>query len=153
MPVKSRKPSPVSYVERVKQSFQRQTVMHTLGMTLKDVKKGECTIAFDYREDLTQQHGFIHAGVVATALDTACGYAAFSMMPEDAAVLSIEFKTNLLRPAKGQSFEARARVVKPGRTITVSEASLYALSDGKEKLVATMTGTMMTVLGRDGIDG
>ena len=84
---------------RVKESFQRQRVMHTLGMELLDVKAGECIIGFSYREDLTQQNGFIHAGVIATALDSACGYAAFSMMPEDADVLSIEFKTNLMRPA------------------------------------------------------
>ena len=119
--------------------------MHTLGMELLDVKAGECIIGFSYREDLTQQNGFIHAGVIATALDSACGYAAFSMMPEDADVLSIEFKTNLMRPAKGDRFEARARVVKPGRTVFFTEASLFAISDDEEKLVASMAGTMMVV--------
>lgn len=130
---------------RVKESFQRQRVMHTLGMELLDVKAGECIIGFSYREDLTQQNGFIHAGVIATALDSACGYAAFSMMPEDADVLSIEFKTNLMRPAKGDRFEARARVVKPGRTVFFTEASLFAISDDEKRLVASMAGTMMAV--------
>ena len=130
---------------RVKESFQRQRVMHTLGMELLDVKAGECIIGFSYREDLTQQNGFIHAGVIATALDSACGYAAFSMMPEDADVLSIEFKTNLMRPARCDSFEARARVVKPGRTVFFTEAFLFAISDDEEKLVASMAGTMMVV--------
>ena len=119
--------------------------MHTLGMTLLDVKAGECIIGFPYREDLTQQNGFIHAGVITTALDSACGYAAFSMMPEDADVLSIEFKTNLMRPARGDRFEARARVVKPGRTVFFTEASLFAISEDEEKLVASMAGTMMAV--------
>lgn len=139
--------------DRVRVSFQRQTVMQTLGMILVEVKEGECIIGFDYAEKLTQQHGFIHAGVIATALDSACGYAAYSMMPEGAAVLSIEFKTNLMRPAKGERFEARARVVKPGRTVHFTEASLFALTDDSEKLVATMTGTMMVVTGREGIQG
>ena len=112
---------------------------------------GEVDIEFSYRESLTQQHGFIHAGVITTALDSACGYAAFSMMPEEAAVLSVEFKTSLLRPAKGERFIARARVVKPGRTISFCEASAFAISGGQEKLIATMTGSMMTVLGRSDV--
>ena len=139
--------------ERVRESFQRQTVMHTLGMTLVEVKEGECIIGFDYAEKLTQQHGFIHAGVIATALDSACGYAAYSTMPEGAAVLSIEFKTNLMRPAQGERFEARARVVKPGRTVHFTEASLFAFTGDSEKFVATMTGTMMVVTGRQGVQG
>lgn len=128
---------------RVRESFQRQKVMQTLGMALLEVKAGECIIGFSYREDLTQQNGFIHAGVIATALDSACGYAAFSMMPEDADVLSIEFKTNLMRPARGERFEARARVIKPGRTVFFTEASLFAVTGQEEKLVASMAGTMM----------
>ncbi len=125
--------------------------MKTLGMELTRVAEGEVDIEFPYREELTQQHGFIHAGVIATALDSACGYAAFSMMPEDAAVLSVEFKTSLMRPAKGERFLARARVIKPGRTITFCEASAYAISGQKETLVAAMTGSMMAVRERAGI--
>lgn len=122
--------------------------MKTLGMTLARVAEGEVDIEFPYQEALTQQHGFIHAGVIATALDSACGYAAFSMMSEDAAVLSIEFKTNLMRPARGERFVARARVVKPGRTVTFCEASAFAITGDKETLVASMSGTMMAVRGR-----
>ena len=135
---------------RVRESFQRQKVMQTLGMALLEVKAGECIIGFSYREDLTQQNGFIHAGVIATALDSACGYAAFSMMPEDADVLSIEFKTNLMRPARGERFEARARVIKPGRTVFFTEASLFAVIGQEEKLVASMAGTMMVVKSKQG---
>lgn len=125
--------------------------MQTLGMSLRRVAAGEVDIVFDHRKDLTQQHGFIHAGILATALDSACGYAAFSTMSEDAAVLSIEFKTNLLRPAKGDSYSARARVVKAGRNITFCEASAYAHTEDQETLVATMAATMMSVRGRDGV--
>ena len=137
-----------NFEERVRDSFARQTVMTTLGMTLARVAPGEVDIAFEHRPDLTQQHGFLHAGVLATALDSACGYAAFSLMPADAAVLSVEFKTNLLRPASGKKFLARAQVLKPGRTVTVCEAKAYAVDGDSEVLVASMTGTMMTVLGR-----
>ena len=141
----------MNFESRVRESFEKQAIMQTLGMSLQRVIKGEVDISFPHRKDLTQQHGFIHAGVLATALDSACGYAAFSTMPEDAAVLSIEFKTNLLRPAKGSNYSARARVVKAGRNITFCEASAYALNDDKETLVATMSATMMAVRGRDDV--
>ena len=101
-----------------------------------------------FREDLTQQHGFLHAGVMTSVVDSACGYAALTLMPPGAAVLSVEFKVNLLSPGKGEAVVARARVLRPGRTITVATGEVFALQDGREKLVATMTATMMTV--RDG---
>lgn len=94
---------------------------------------------------------FIHAGIITTALDTACGYAAFSLMPDDAAVLTIEFKTNLIAPARGDHFLFRACVLKPGRTISVCDAQAFAVEGGNEKLVATMTGTLMALFGRQGI--
>ena len=107
-----------------------------------------------YSAALTQQHGFLHAGVISTALDSACGYAAFSLMPEDAGVLTIEFKVNLLAPGKGERFLFRGSVTKPGRTIIVADGQAYAFgADGEAKLIATMTGTMMTVTGREGIEG
>jgi len=99
-----------------------------------------------YAAAYAQQHGFIHAGIITTALDTAC-----SLMPEDAAVLTVEFKTNLIAPAQGDYFLFRACVLKPGRTITVCDAQAFAAEQGKEKLVATMTGTLMALFGRDGI--
>jgi uncharacterized protein (TIGR00369 family) len=105
-----------------------------------------------YNSGYTQQHGFIHAGIVATALDSACGYAAFSLMPADAAVLTVEFKTNLLAPAKGERFRFRGRVIKPGRTITVCEAKAVALgTNAEETLIATMTGTLMALFDRQGL--
>jgi len=144
-------PKDENFQERVTESFNRQAVMKTIGASLLHVKPGKVEIRLAYEKSLTQQHGFIHAGIVSTVLDSACGYAAFSLMPEDAAVLSVEFKTNLLAPAKGDYFIAKAQVVKPGKTITVTSAELFAYSDGEEKLVATMNGTMMAVYGRDNI--
>ena len=136
---------------RVAASFARQNAMARLGIALVRVEPGEVEVAFAYHEDLTQQHGFIHAGILATALDTACGYAAFSLMAPDAAVLSIEFKINLLAPARGERFRIVGRVVKPGRTITVCEAQAFACQVDASRLVATMTGTMMAVFDREGI--
>jgi uncharacterized protein (TIGR00369 family) len=104
-----------------------------------------------YSAAYAQQHGFIHAGIITTALDTACGYAAFSLMPDDAAVLTIEFKTNLLAPARGDYFLFRARVLKPGRTITVCDAQAFAVEEKSEKIVASMTGTLMALFKREGI--
>ena len=104
-----------------------------------------------YSESYTQQHGFVHAGIIATALDSACGYAAFSLMTADAAVLTVEFKINLLAPARGDRFLFSSRVVRPGRTITVCEGRAVAVDRKGEKLVATMTGTMMAVFDRVGI--
>jgi uncharacterized protein (TIGR00369 family) len=138
-------PSDPAYASRVRASFERQAVMATFGATLERVAAGEVDIAWPYRAELAQQHGFLHAGILATMLDSACGYAAFSLMPADAAVLSVEFKLNLLAPAAGERFVARARVIRPGRTLTVCEADAWALSDGVEKRIATMLGTMMCV--------
>jgi uncharacterized protein (TIGR00369 family) len=142
------------YEERVRKSFARQSVMTTIGAELTLVTPGTVEIEVAYSGALTQQHGFLHAGIISTALDSACGYAAFSMMPENAAVLTIEFKVNLLAPGKGERFLFRGSVTKPGRTIVVADGQAYAFaSDGEAKLIATMTGTMMTVVGRDGIEG
>ncbi|MDP2017887.1 PaaI family thioesterase [Hydrogenophaga sp.] len=138
---------------RVRESFARQAAMHTLGATLAVVKPGQVEITLPWSEPLTQQHGFLHAGMVATALDSACGYAGFSLMASDAAVLTIVFKINLLAPAQGQSFRMVGTVIKPGRTVTVCEGHAYAIDGGREKLVATMGCTLMAVVGRDNIQG
>ena len=144
-------PRDTEFEARVRASFARQTAMATLGIEIVNVRAGEVELKMPYAPDYTQQHGFIHAGIITTALDTACGYAAFSVMPDNAAVLTVEFKTNLLAPARGDYFLFRAHVVKPGRTITVCDAQAFAIEDGKEKLVATMTGTLMALFDRDGI--
>ncbi|MBP7440750.1 MAG: PaaI family thioesterase [Acidovorax sp.] len=125
--------------------------MQTLGARLGLVAPGAVNIELDWAAGLTQQHGFLHAGVVATALDSACGYAGLTLMPEDAAVLTIEFKINLLAPARGERFRMEGRVLKPGRTITVCEGRAYALDGNHEKLVATMGCTLMAVTGRENI--
>ena len=144
-------PKDPDYAERVRASFARQGAMKTIGATLVSVEPGRVVIELPWAQELTQQHGFLHAGMVAAAMDTACGYAGFSLMPADAAVLTIEYKINLLAPAKGQRFRMEADVVKPGRTISVVEGIAYAIDEGREKVIATMNATLMAVFGRDGI--
>lgn len=141
----------VGYRNKVAESFQRQEVMKTLNVSILDIRPGEIEIEFPYQKSLTQQHGFIHAGIVSTVLDSACGYAAFTLMPEDAAVLTIEFKINLLSPAQGDRFRAVGKVKKAGKNITVTEGELFAITKDGEKLVASMVGTIMAVYGRKGI--
>ena len=122
--------------------------MKTLGVTIASLQPGEIELVMPYDAAYTQQHGFMHAGIIATVLDNACGYAAFSLMPNDAAILTVEFKTNLLTPGRGERFIFRGKVVKPGRTITVCEAQAFAVDGGEEKLIATMTGTLMALFER-----
>ena len=146
-------PAP-DYEDRVRVSFARQQAMATIGAELTLVTPGIIEIEMPYSASLTQQHGFLHAGVISTALDSACGYAAFSLLPESSSVLTIEFKVNLLAPGRGERFLFRGSVTKPGRTIVVADGQAYAIAaDGEAKLIATMTGTMMTVTGRQGIAG
>lgn len=150
-------PSDPDWLAKVRDSFDRQSINRTLGLAIGAIAPGAVDIEFGFDEKLTQQHGFIHAGVTTTALDNACGYAAYSLMPPDAAVLTIELKTNLLAPAKGTRFVCEGRVIKPGRTIIVTEGRAWAHEEtGKSaapRLIATMSATMMTVLGRDGVKG
>jgi uncharacterized protein (TIGR00369 family) len=141
-------PADSAYADRVRASFGRQAAMATIGAVLVEVEPGRVVIELPWQQALTQQHGFLHAGMVATALDSACGYAGFTLMQPDAAVLTIEFKINLLAPAQGQRFRMEGLVIKPGRTITVTEGRAYAIDDGREKLVATMGATLMAVAGR-----
>jgi len=144
-------PPDPAFAERVRASFARQGAMQTLGATLAELAPGRAVIALPWQQSLTQQHGFLHAGMVAAALDSACGYAASTLMPADAGVLTIEYKINLLAPAAGQRFRMEGAVLKPGRTITVSEGRAFAIDNGSEKLVATMTATLMTITGRENI--
>ena len=133
---------------RVRDSFAKQRLMTTLGARLEHVAPGAVDIALPYEEANTQQHGFVHAGALAAIADSACGYAALTLMPADAAVLSIEFKINMLAPARAPVLIARGAVVKAGRTITVCRAEVVAPSDDGERIVAAMQATMMTVQGR-----
>ena len=147
------KPHDDGYAQRTRDSFARQAAMGTLGATLELVEPGRVVLAMAHKQALTQQHGFIHAGMVSCALDSACGYAAFSLMPDDAAVLTIEFKINLLAPARGPRFRFEGLVIKPGRTISVVDgrATQHDEDGGNEKLIATMTATVMTVRGREAL--
>ncbi len=138
---------------RVRASFARQKLMETIGAELTKVAPGETEITLPYREELTQQHGFVHAGIVATVADTACGYAAFSLMPADAAVLTVEYKINLMAPAAGERFVARGRVIRPGRTLTVCAGEVVAYQQGKGKTVATMLATLMALPNQEGLAG
>ena len=146
-------PSNPHFEEAVRNSFAAQQLMATIGARLTLVAAGEIEIRVRFRPDLTQQHGFLHAGVVTSALDTACGYAAFSLMPDGVGVLTVEFKTNLLAPARGEELIARGRVVRVGRTITVCQADASMISDGVETSVATMLATIMMVRDRPDVVG
>jgi len=138
-------PRDPAFEARVRDSFARQRVMESIGASLLRVAPGEVDVALPFREDLTQQTGFVHAGIVTTLLDSACGYAAFTLMAADADVLSVEFKVNLLAPAVGERIIARARVVRSGRTLTVCAGDAFAVQDGRERHVSTMMATMMSV--------
>ncbi len=142
-------PNP-NFAAAVAQSFAQQPIMNLIGARLDLVEPGIVEISLPYRADLTQQNGYLHAGVVTTIADSACGYAAYSLMPEGSAVLSVEFKVNLLRPAQGESFITRAEVIKAGRTLSVVRADVFGIdANGERKLVATMQGTMMCLRKRD----
>jgi uncharacterized protein (TIGR00369 family) len=129
-------------------TFAAQPAMRTLGISIARLEPGEVDLTMAYSADLTQQNGFVHAGIITAGLDNACGIAAFTLMPAGADILTVEFKTNLLAPAMGKRFLFRATVVKPGRTLTFCEARAYAEQDGSETLVASMTGTLMAVMHR-----
>jgi uncharacterized domain 1 len=141
-------PQDPDFDARVRASFSRQRFMATLGARLVRVDAGEVDIELAVRDELTQQHGFLHAGVLAATADSACGYAALSLMPAGAAVLSVEFKINLLAPAGGDRVVARGRVIRAGKTVSVCWGDVTAYAGDTERLVATMVGTMMTVRDR-----
>src|SRR6266404_9951797 len=136
-----------SFAEDVAVSFAQQPIMNLIGARLSLVAPGVVEITLPYRSDLTQQHGYLHAGMVTTIADSACGYAAYSLMPAGSEVLSVEFKVNLLRPARGDEFLARAEVIKPGRTLTVVRADVFGLSGDESQriLIASMLGTMICI--------
>jgi uncharacterized protein (TIGR00369 family) len=138
-------PQDENFETRVRESFARQRLMETIGARLARVTAGQVEIELPFRADLTQQHGYLHAGIVASIADSACGYAALSLMPAGAEVLSVEYKINLMSPAKGASFLARASVVRAGRNLSVCAGDVFALNEGAEKIIATMLATMTTI--------
>ncbi|MGD1878481.1 MAG: PaaI family thioesterase [Kiloniellaceae bacterium] len=141
-------PKDPDFAQRVRDSFQRQTVMGLIGARLVRVEPGEVAIELPFRADLCQQHGFFHAGITSTIADSAAGYAGYSLFPADASVLPVEFKINLLAPADGDLLRAVARVVKPGRTLTITEAEVTVVKGGAEKVCARMSQTLMCLAGR-----
>jgi len=141
-------PRDPGYEARVRASFARQRVMHTIGARIVRVEPGEVELELPFRDDLTQQHGFLHAGIVTTLVDSACGYAALSVMDRDAAVLSVEYKVNLLAPATGERMRAIGRVIKSGRTLVVCGGEVIAIAGETESVVTIMQATMMAVRGR-----
>ncbi len=149
-------PADADYAQRVTESFARQTAMAAIGARLVAVRPGEVEIELAHAPHICQQHGFVHAGIVSTALDSACGYAASSLMPADAGVLTIEFKVNLLAPARGPVIRMTGRVTKAGRTISVVDGQAvqpHPRDASQTQIVATMTATVMTIAGRDDVRG
>ena len=136
-------PSDTGYAQRIRESFGRQGLMRHLGARLADVHPGIIEIRADRREELTQQHGYFHAGVSAAIADSACGYAAYTLMPTDASVLTVEYKINLVAPADGEELIARARVLKSGRTLKICMADVFARRGMTEHHCATMLATVM----------
>jgi len=144
-------PKDPEFSARVQASFARQRVMRALGVTLVRVDPGRVELDLAFDPELTQQHGFMHAGVIATALDSACGYAAFSLMPADAGVLTVEYKINFLAPATADRFTLIGSVVKAGRTLTVCQGEALGVRGAERLRIATMTSTVMVVQGRSDV--
>lgn len=138
-------PPDPNYEIRIRESFIKQSAMQTIGASIGEIKPGEVTIELLYSDHITQQDGFLHAGIVTTIVDSACGYAAFTLMPANSRVLSVEFKVNLMSPAVGERFVAIGKVIKPGRTITVCSGEVLAYQGETSKLVALMQATMIRV--------
>jgi uncharacterized protein (TIGR00369 family) len=142
-------PADPAFEQRVRASFARQRAMTTIGAELTSVSPGQVVVELPFRADLTQQHGYLHAAIITAIVDSACGYAAYTLMPAEAAVLTAEYKVNFIAPAAGRRFVAYGRVTKAGRTLTVTAGDVVAETEAGPKAVATMLATMMTVTGRE----
>ncbi|MEM7060051.1 MAG: PaaI family thioesterase [Pseudomonadota bacterium] len=141
------------YAARIRDSFARMTFMQTMGMKLTHIAPGEIDVVMAHDQKYCQQHGFLHGGAASTGMDTVCGFSALTLVSEDAGVLTVETKTNFLSPAKGDRFRFEGRVIKPGRTLIFTEATTFGIVGDQEKLVSTMTCTMMCITGRDEVKG
>src|SRR5688572_3267759 len=141
-------PADRDFAHRVRASFARQGAMRTIGATIGALGPGYCAIELVPRPDLSQQHGYVHAGIVAAIIDTAGGYAGFTLFPADSSVLTVEFKLNLLAPARGEQLVAEGFVVKNGRSLTITRGEVHAVDGGRRTLVALMQQTLMTMHGR-----
>jgi uncharacterized protein (TIGR00369 family) len=141
-------PAFAGYGQRVRTSFARQGAMALIGAELLVVEPGYCAIALVPRAEISQQHGYVHAGIVGTIVDTAGGYAGYTLFPEDSSVLTVEFKLNLLAPAGGERLVAEGRVIKPGRSLAITQGEVYAERGGSRTLVALMQQTLMVMHGK-----
>ena len=141
-------PAFAGFAQRVRDSFDRQGAMGLIRAVLVDVTPGYCSIALTPRADVTQQHGYVHAGILATLVDSAGGYAGYTLFPEDSSVLTVEYKLNLLAPAQGERIVAEGFVVKPGRTLAITRGEIHAEQAGKRTLGAIMQQTLMVMRGR-----
>jgi uncharacterized protein (TIGR00369 family) len=146
--VQGYEPKNPAYAARVRESFERQKIMVLLGAQLVRVAPGECAIELAYRPELTQQHGYFHGGIIGTIADSAGGYAAMTLMPHDASVLTVEYKMNLLAPGDGDTLIARGQVLKSGRTLVVAQVNAFLQNDGRETLCAALLQTLMTMHGK-----
>lgn len=144
---------PGDFRTRIRASFDMQAAMKLIGAELTRIQPGIIEIELPFDQKLTQQHGFLHAGIIAAALDSACTYAAYSAIDEDASILTIEFKVNLMSPGRGERFLFRGEVTKPGSNIMVADGRAYAIGDGPAKLIASMTSTKMVIRGREDVSG
>ena len=141
-------PPDPDYAARVRASFDRQKAMRLIGARLTMIAPGACAIELPYRDDLTQQHGYIHAGIVSAIADSAGGYAGFTLFPADASVLTVEYKLNLIAPAAGERLVAEALVVKPGKTLVITRGDVYTERAGARTLCAIMQQTLIVMAGR-----
>ena len=141
-------PQDPDYALRVRASFDRQRVMAWIGATLTRLAPGECEITLPHKPELTQQHGYVHGGIIGTIGDTAAGYAGYTLMPHDASVLTVEYKMNILAPGDGERLIARGEVIRAGRSLVVARADVFAVKAGTETLCATLLQTLMTMHGR-----
>jgi uncharacterized protein (TIGR00369 family) len=139
-------PPDPNFETRIRSSFAKQQAMKTIGAKMIKVSAGEVHLELPFSLAWTQQHQYVHAGIITAIADTACGYAAYTLMPADSEVLSVEYKINFLAPAKGEKFIGIGKVIKPGRTLTVCQGEIFAYDRGEEKLIATMQATMMALV-------
>ncbi len=141
-------PRDPNYAARVHASFERQQVMAWLGASLTRLAPGQCEITLPHKPALTQQHGYIHGGIIGTIGDSAGGYAAYTLMPHDASVLTVEYKMNIMAPGDGELFIARGEVIRAGRSLVVARADVFAVKAGKETHCASLLQTLMTMHGK-----
>ena len=141
-------PAFAGYAERVRASFARQGAMTLIGATLVDLRPGYCAIAIAPRPEIAQQHGYVHAGIVGAIVDSAGGYAGYTLFPEGSSVLTVEFKLNLVAPAAGERLVAEGHVVKAGRSLAITRGEVHAEKDGRRTLVALMQQTLMVMHGK-----